>query len=132
MDQNCDEKNYDQFRLSDMVAVKMRGLPWRVTAEQIMTFFENHKIIEDSICLGKSLDGRPNGWGTCLFESEEDAQNACKELEKEYIGERYVNLTLKSYREYLRFNHPVANRVNEANKKRCLLLMSLPFKVMPE
>ena len=89
---------------TDQVALKLRGLPWSITEEDVCTFFENHRILRDSVMLGKTFQGRPNGWAICLFESEQDALKACKELDKEYIGERWINITIRPYREYLRFN----------------------------
>lgn len=87
-----------------MVSSKFRGLPWKVTMEEVAEFFQKHKVVEGSIVLGQGEDGRRNGWGTCLFESEDEAQRACEELDKEYIGERYIMLYQKSYKDYLKFN----------------------------
>ena len=56
-----------------MVASKFRGLPWKVTMEEVAEFFQKYKVVEGSIVLGQAEDGRRNGWGTCLFENEEEA-----------------------------------------------------------
>ena len=37
--------------------------------------------------------GRSNGLGAVLFESEEAAANAVEELDRAYIGKRYVELS---------------------------------------
>ena len=37
---------------SDMVALKMRGLPWRVEVEEIEQFFSRYAYVRDSIHLG--------------------------------------------------------------------------------
>ena len=33
----------------DQVAVKLRGLPWTITKEEICEFFGNYKIFKDSV-----------------------------------------------------------------------------------
>ena len=42
-------------------------------------------------------DGRKNGFGSILFEDQETASLAAKELDGNYIGERYVEISVISY-----------------------------------
>lgn len=90
----------------DKVAVKIRGLPYQVRYEEIADFFRDHRYIEKSAILGVGADGRKNGFGSILFEDPETAQLAAKELDGNYIGERYVEISVISYGDYLRFNGP--------------------------
>lgn len=90
----------------DKVAVKIRGLPYQVRYEEIADFFRDHRYIEKSAILGVGADGRKNGFGSILFEDQETAQIAAKELDGNYIGERYVEISVISYGDYLRFNGP--------------------------
>ena len=90
----------------DKVAVKIRGLPYQVRYEEIADFFRDHRYIEKSAILGVGADGRKNGFGSILFEDQETAQLAAKELDGNYIGERYVEISVISYGDYLRFNGP--------------------------
>lgn len=53
-----------------------------------------------------NADGRKNGFGSILFEDPETALEAIKELDGKYIGQRYVEISLLSYGDYLRFNGP--------------------------
>ena len=46
---------------TDMVALKMRGLPWRVEVEEIEQFFSRYAYVRDSIHLGVLSDGRKTG-----------------------------------------------------------------------
>lgn len=88
------------------MAVKIRGLPYQVRYEEIADFFRDHRYIEKSAILGVGSDGRKNGFGSILFEDQETAQVAAKELDGHYIGERYVEISIITYGDYLRFNGP--------------------------
>lgn len=89
-----------------MVAVKMRGLPYQIRYEEIAEFFRDHRYIEKSAILGVGADGRKNGFGSILFEDPDTALTAVKELDGKYIGSRYVEISILSYGDYLRFNGP--------------------------
>jgi len=71
----------------------MRGLPWRVTVDEIVEFFEGYTIKESDIAIEKK-DGRSTGSGLVIFESEDAAQEAKGALNKQTIGaaQRYVDL----------------------------------------
>jgi len=58
------------------------------------------------VVLGTNPDGRKNGFGAILFENEKDAREAIEELNGEYVGSRYVELSLITYGDYSRFNGP--------------------------
>lgn len=91
---------------TDQVAVKIRGLPYKVRFEEVADFFNDFNYIEKSVVLGVNPDGRKNGFGSILFHSEKDAEGAIQELNGEYLGERYVELSLINYGDYSRFNGP--------------------------
>lgn len=90
----------------EMVAVKIRGLPYQVRYEEVSNLFKDYSYIEKSVVLGTNPDGRKNGFGAILFEDEKEAKAAMNDLQGEHIGERYVELTLISYGDYSRFNGP--------------------------
>ena len=95
-----------RFKAEDMVAVKIRGLPYQVRYTEIGDFFRQFRYIEKSAVLGVGADGRKNGYGAILFESNEEATNASEELDQANIGTRYVELSVISYGDYLAFNGP--------------------------
>jgi RNA recognition motif-containing protein len=64
----------------------MRGLPYRATDEEVMDFFKDYKVKEDSLQWGLGEDGRKNGWGAILLENEDEASRAAEGLNKQYIG----------------------------------------------
>ena len=98
--------SFNTVKEEDKVAVKIRGLPYQVRYEEIADFFRDHRYIEKSAILGVGADGRKNGFGSILFEDQETASLAAKELDGNYIGERYVEISVISYGDYLRFNGP--------------------------
>ena len=63
----------------DNVALKFRGLPWQVTDEDVITFFDGYKLVEGSIKIERGDDDRITGFGAALFETEEEAQRAMDE-----------------------------------------------------
>lgn len=90
--------------------------------------------------------GRRNGWGAILFETAKDAQAAKDELEKQYIGSRYVNLFVIPYKDYIHFNKGSSSSdgpkktstgdcklsdcgVNDSNRDKALVFKGLPFRV---
>ena len=88
----------------DLVAVKIRGLDYGVTYNEIKSFFNGFNYVDNSVILGKGRDGRNNGFGSILMKTAEDVENAVKELNKKYIGERYVDLSIIAYTDYRSFN----------------------------
>lgn len=96
-----------------------------------------------SVVIGLGRDGRPNGFASILFESEADAENAMNARNGEYIGNRYVDLSIITYEDYSRFNGPptgnyggqpgsyvkLSKYVNPENQERCILMRGCPYKI---
>ena len=92
------------FNNGDMVVVKLRGLPYQVRYEEVAEFFQDYKYINQSVQLGVNYEGRKNGFGAILFDSQEEAERAAKEMDRKYVKDRYVDLSVISYGEYMSFN----------------------------
>jgi len=90
----------------ELVAVKIRGLPYQVRYEEVSELFKDYGYIDKSVVLGLGADGRKNGFGAILFDDEKEAQASSNELQKQAIGNRYVELSVISYGDYLNFNGP--------------------------
>ncbi|XP_038567451.1 epithelial splicing regulatory protein 1 isoform X3 [Micropterus salmoides] len=84
----------------DQIIVRMRGLPFTATHEQVLTFFspgEGFKETcpvsggKDGILFVRYPDGRPTGDAFVLFACEEHAQSALRK-HKEILGRRYIEL----------------------------------------
>ena len=128
----------------DVVAVKIRGLPYQVRYSEINDFFRQFRYIEKSAILGVGGDGRKNGYGSLLFESPEEAAAAAEELDQATIGTRYVELSVISYGDYLNFNGPtggsgggygggkttrLSNYVSSETEHRALVMRGLPYRI---
>ena len=61
---------------SDKVALKIKGLPYSATYEEISDFFDGMNYVYKSVVIGFGRDGRPNGFASILYEKESDAENA--------------------------------------------------------
>lgn len=84
----------------DQIIVRMRGLPFTATHEQVLSFFLPGEGLEetcpisggkDGILFVRYPDGRPTGDAFVLFACEEHAQCALRK-HKEILGRRYIEL----------------------------------------
>jgi RNA recognition motif-containing protein len=134
-----------------MNVVKIRGLNYNVRYEEIHEFFKDFKIVDQSVVLGLNREGRKNGFGAILFDNEEEANKAALDLNKAYIRDRFVELSVVSYDDYVNFNPKYTNRgddrdskgfcgqqgsyiklyqcVNKENLDRALVLRGLPYRI---
>ncbi|XP_045467613.1 heterogeneous nuclear ribonucleoprotein H2-like [Harmonia axyridis] len=73
--------------------VKLRGLPWSVTAEDVLKFFEDCDVMngKNGIHLTTSREGRPSGEAYVEFETPEDLELAL-EKDRDHIGSRYIEV----------------------------------------
>ena len=90
-----------------MVAVKLRGMPFSTSFDDMHDFFRPYDLIEGSAIMGIGAGtGLMNGYGAILFQNEKQAKLAVKEQDGEYMGQRFIDLSLISYGDYLDFNGP--------------------------
>ncbi|KAM4601430.1 epithelial splicing regulatory protein 1 isoform 2-T2 [Polymixia lowei] len=84
----------------DQVIVRMRGLPFTATHEQVLDFFAQGEGPKDScpvsggkdgILFVRYPDGRPTGDAFVLFACDEQAQCALRK-HKDILGKRYIEL----------------------------------------
>lgn len=78
----------------NQVIVRMRGLPFTATAEQVLQFFSPSCPVTDGtegVLFVRFPDGRPTGDAFVVFSCEEYAENALKK-HKEILGKRYIEL----------------------------------------
>ena len=59
-----------------MVALKIKGLPFKVSVKQIREFFQNFDFFKNSVVFGIGTEGRRNGLGAILFKNSKDAKLA--------------------------------------------------------
>lgn len=73
--------------------VRLRGCPRDVTEEQIREFFAGFDLGDDAVHIAMRF-GRKDGWALVFLKDTEEQQRARSELNKQYIGERYVDVML--------------------------------------
>lgn len=73
--------------------VRMRGIPFQASGEDIVKFFS--PIVVSKILIECCADGRPNGEANVYFSSHQDAMAAMSK-DRQYIGDRYIELFLNS------------------------------------
>jgi len=47
--------------------VKLRGLPFDLSPDEILSFFRNYAVIGDSVIIEEKSDGKRTGQGALLF-----------------------------------------------------------------
>ncbi|PAA72425.1 hypothetical protein BOX15_Mlig033028g1 [Macrostomum lignano] len=76
--------------------IRMRGLPYVVTAEQVLEFFDKSscpvQFGRDGLLFAQRADGRATGDAFALFASSERAERALERGHRQHIGSRYVEL----------------------------------------
>ncbi|XP_059194420.1 epithelial splicing regulatory protein 1 [Centropristis striata] len=84
----------------DQIIVRMRGLPFTATHEQVLNFFSPEEGLKETcpvsggkegILFVRYPDGRPTGDAFVLFACDEHAQCALRK-HKEILGRRYIEL----------------------------------------
>ncbi|NP_001085008.1 heterogeneous nuclear ribonucleoprotein H1 S homeolog [Xenopus laevis] len=83
--------------------VRLRGLPFGCSKEEIVQFFSGLEIVPNGITLPVDFQGRSTGEAFVQFASQEIAEKALKK-HKERIGHRYIEI-FKSSRAEVRTNY---------------------------
>ncbi|KAM0067857.1 putative RNA recognition motif domain, nucleotide-binding alpha-beta plait domain superfamily [Helianthus debilis subsp. tardiflorus] len=83
------EKGKDQTEYTEIL--KLRGLPFNVTKDEIVEFFKDYRVVEEKVNIACRPDGKVSGEAYVTFETAEVAKQAmCKD--RLMIGSRYVEL----------------------------------------
>ena len=75
-----------------MAQVKLRGLPYGATIQDVAAFFRGFGAQENTIQFGVNSDGRPSGEAWISFSRVEDARRAVREKDRNHMGDRYVSI----------------------------------------
>lgn len=81
--------------------IRLRGLPFQATTQDILEFFKEYKPIETSAILTYRGDGRATGEGYVAFKNAADAK-AAMTLHRSMIGSRYIELFISNKEEHAR------------------------------
>lgn len=74
--------------------VKVRGLPYRSTPAEILHFFHGYQYLPDSLQIGLDSLSRPSGEAWLTFVTPAEALRAVNDLNRHYLGNRYLELSL--------------------------------------
>ncbi|KAG5831245.1 hypothetical protein ANANG_G00301760 [Anguilla anguilla] len=108
--------------------VRIRGLPWSCTQEEVASFFSDCDIIGgvNGVCFTFSKEGRPSGEAFVELKTAEDFKNAIAK-DRKYMGHRYIEV-FKSNRSEMDW---VLKRCGPTDYDSCsgcmLRLRGLPF-----
>lgn len=71
--------------------VKLRGLPWSATTDDVIKFFKDCTILggKAGVHMTTSREGRPSGEAFVEFQSAEDVHRAIKR-DRDHMGNRYI------------------------------------------
>ena len=75
--------------------LRMRGLPFSATREDITKFFVGYNPVPESVVLTYRNDGRATGEAYVGFASPDDAKRAM-ELHRRSMGNRYIELFISN------------------------------------
>lgn len=81
--------------------IRMRGLPFQASKEDILEFFKEYNPVDDSLIFTYRSDGRATGEGYIAFKNAADAKNAMA-LHRSTIGSRYIELFISNKEEHTR------------------------------
>ncbi|GIY06658.1 heterogeneous nuclear ribonucleoprotein H [Caerostris extrusa] len=108
--------------------VRVRGLPWSATKEEIQKFFTGVTIKSDldGIHMTLSREGRPSGEAYVEVETEEDLTKAL-EKHNDHMGHRYIEVfkSKKSEMDWV-IKRSGAHQEDSLNDG-CVRLRGLPF-----
>lgn len=110
--------------------LRMRGLPWGCTKEEIIKFFEGVEVQRENMNILFMPDGKASGEALVGFETQELYNEAMKK-DKQYIGQRYIELYPSSSKEWDR----VSNRTDRQlavpinQNSHVILMRGLPYSV---
>jgi hypothetical protein len=76
--------------------IKLQGLPWKSTKQDIEKFFQGFDFDPASIRLGTDASGRSDGLAFITFSSPDAAKHAHAAKNMQYIGDRFVKLFIQN------------------------------------
>ncbi|XP_053720340.1 heterogeneous nuclear ribonucleoprotein H3 isoform X2 [Synchiropus splendidus] len=108
--------------------VRIRGLPWSCTPEEVASFFSDCDIVGkvDGVCFTFSKEGRPSGEAFIEVKTSEDFKNALAK-DRKYMGHRYIEV-FKSNRSEMDWVLKRNGPADYDSSSGCMLrLRGLPF-----
>ena len=73
--------------------VKLRGIPYQASQQDVKDFFADFGVDDDSIVI-EMRQGKKTGFALVFLKDEEEVQRARQELNKQYIGTRFIDVMI--------------------------------------
>ena len=80
-------------------AVKLTGMPFNASLADVKEFFADFEVSDDNIKI-EMVRGRKSGNAIVFVNEEDDVQRARDELNKQYIGSRFVFVDIPKLEDY--------------------------------
>uniref|UniRef100_A0A4W3IFD6 Heterogeneous nuclear ribonucleoprotein H3-like n=1 Tax=Callorhinchus milii TaxID=7868 RepID=A0A4W3IFD6_CALMI len=114
--------------MEEHFVVRVRGLPWSCTVDEVLNFFSDCKIVNGTsgIHFTYLKEGRPSGEAFIQLETEDDVKNALAK-DRESMGHRYIEVFETKATEMdwvLKHNSPTQTETTSDGTVR---LRGLPF-----
>ncbi|XP_076234436.1 heterogeneous nuclear ribonucleoprotein glorund isoform X2 [Calliopsis andreniformis] len=108
--------------------VKLRGLPWSTTVDEIMKFFSDCSISngKNGVHMTMSREGRPSGEAYVEMDTPEDIAKACKR-DRDHMGHRYIEVFKAKVGEMKWVVKRSGLNLENAMDDGCVRLRGLPF-----
>ncbi|EEB11687.1 Heterogeneous nuclear ribonucleoprotein F, putative [Pediculus humanus corporis] len=112
----------------DSYVIKMRGLPWSTTDEEILKFFNNCKVKngKEGVHIIMTREGRPSGEAYVEMETDQDIEEALKK-DRDYMGTRYMEVFKSKRSEMDWVIKRSGSNLETALDDGCVRLRGLPF-----
>lgn len=87
------------------IALKLRGLPYTVCHDDIVSFFQDYDFDVNSVKIGENAYGKRTGEAVLVFKTPEEAERAKREKQGANIGPRYIEIFPLASQEYQQFEN---------------------------
>ncbi|XP_059476192.1 heterogeneous nuclear ribonucleoprotein H-like [Neocloeon triangulifer] len=123
-----DSEDLKMMKGDDEYVIKVRGLPWSTTVDEILKFFGDCNIKNGKlgIQMTMSREGRPSGEAYIEMESQEDIDQGLKK-DKEHMGHRYIEVFKAKRSEMDWVVKRSGLNLENAMDDGCVRLRGLPF-----
>mmetsp|Transcript_50830 Transcript_50830/g.145929 ORF Transcript_50830/g.145929 Transcript_50830/m.145929 type:complete len:408 (-) Transcript_50830:33-1256(-) len=95
--------------------VKMRGLPFQASKEDVMHFFAHYQVASENVTLGINNEGRASGEAFVRFPQEMLAREAVRDRNRQRMEHRYIELFVMTASEVQRAKLPDAELVTTSS-----------------
>ena len=90
--------------MTSYAAMKLRGIPFSSKNEDIITFFKDYDVYQDSVKIGRNQDNTKTGECAVVFKDEPECKRAFQQKQGHNIAHRWIELYQITYQDYINFD----------------------------